>query len=221
MIKLNEVCTLTIPILQIRRLRHWEIHLPKFRQLVRDGASLQIPGVWLQSPCLRTPSLDTSSLGGQSWHLTPRVREPASSRELDQPHPPGALSERVPAGTGLWSHAGGASGDNGTTCEHQARPWRQCSSPNTSPQHNKLPQHRSLNIEMELPCIATCGEISGERRQLLLLSGFPRGKIWGCFSSSARLPPPLSLQPRVWKRVCLMWARPGDPQHPTVIFAGL
>lgn len=45
MIKLNEVGTITIPILQLRRLRHREVDLPKFPQLVGDGASLQIPGV--------------------------------------------------------------------------------------------------------------------------------------------------------------------------------
>ena len=55
--------------------------------------------------------------------------------------------------------------DNGTACEHQASPWRQCTSPNNSHRNNKhrgLPQPRSLNIEMEHPCLATCSGISVE-----------------------------------------------------------
>lgn len=161
----------------------------KDTQLVHDGASLQIQEVWPQSPHMWTSSLDTAV-------SVPTGTQHPSGNQIRH-KPPGALSERTCAGPACDLTLVGPP-DNGATGEHQALGQRQCASANTSHQNNKhrwLPQHRSLNIEVRHPCLTACGDTSVERSQWSLLSPLPRGKIWGCVSSPARLLPPRSSPP--------------------------
>ena len=163
----------------------------------RDLATYpRTPSLYMMEPVYKSRRSDSRAthmnLFSRHWHVCAH-RDPASLGDQIRHKPPGALSERTCAGPACDLTLVGPL-DNGTTGAHQASWQRQCTSPSTSCQNNKhrwLPPHQRLNTEVQHPCLTTCGDTSVEKSQQSLLSPFPRGKIWGCFCSPARLLPPL------------------------------
>lgn len=189
--------------------------LPKDTQLVSGGARRSESRAHTHEPLLYTVAWLCPQAVFWPWHP---CREPTSLRKSDGPQTCWGLIGKSGCWTSLWSHAGGAA----RQWNHWASWQRQCASPNTSRQNNKhrwLPQLRSLNTEVEPPCLAPCGDTSVEKSRPLLLSRVPRGKIWGCLSSPVGLLPPLS-SPQSQRG--LVWCEPaGEPPNPTVSFTGL
>lgn len=112
--------------------------------------------------------------------------------------------------------------DNGTTGEHWASWQRQRASPNTSRQNNKhrwLPQLRSLNTEVEHPCLAPCGDLQWKKAGRCYCLTFPEGRseaVSLVLQDFCRLSQAPSLKEGLFDV-----SQSGEPPNPTVIFTGL